>query len=126
MNFSADDRDILAMERRVMRMFGTYLHILQAILLTDAPQNILLAAFLHLPGEQELIQNEVCFLEVENDVQFTNIAVVLVHLLNIAMYDLEGDELIICRGAAGDEEERSISPVHNLCFYRCVRRVSRA
>ena len=49
-------------------LHSTYLHVFQAILLTDAPQHVLLAALLHLSCQQQLIQDEISFLEVEDDV----------------------------------------------------------
>lgn len=89
----------------------TYLHIFQAILLTDAPQYVFLATLLHFSGQQQLVKYEVGLLEIEYDVQLAHVAIVFVHLFYISMNDLESDELVVCRGAAGDEEERSISPI---------------
>jgi hypothetical protein len=50
-------------------------------------------------------------LEVEDDVQLAHVAVVLVHLLNIAVDDLEGDQLIVSVVGSGDEEKRGVSVV---------------
>jgi hypothetical protein len=82
--------------------------------LTDAPEDILLAALLHLSGQQQLVEDEVCLLEVENDVQLADIAVILVHLLHVTVNDFEGDQLVIGRCASGDEEERGITTVNDL------------
>jgi hypothetical protein len=92
----------------------THLHIFQAILLTDTSEHILLAALLHFAGKQKLIEDEVCLLEVEYDVELANIAVILVHLLNIAMHDFEGNQFVIGGSATGDEEEGGITAVDDL------------
>lgn len=83
----------------------THLHIFQTVLLTDAPKNVLLATFLHLSRQQELVQDKVCLLEVENDVEFADVAIVLVHLLHVSMDDLQGDQFVVSRCASGDEEQ---------------------
>lgn len=79
-----------------------------------AAQYVLLAALLHLAGQQELVEDEVGLLEVEDDVELADVAVVLVHLLDVAVDNLEGDELIVGRVAAGNEEERGVATVDNL------------
>lgn len=91
-----------------------HLHILKAILLPYAAQHILLAALLHLTSQQQLVEDEVGLLEVEDDVELTHVAVVLVHLLDVAMDNLEGDQLIVGRVAAGDEEERGVAAIYDL------------
>ena len=73
----------------------TYLYVLQAVLLAYAPQNVFLAAFLHFTRQQQLIEYEVGLLEVEDDIQLAHIPVVLVHLLDISMDDLKGDEFVV-------------------------------
>lgn len=99
-----------------------YLHILKAILLTDATKHILLTALLHLASEQKLIQYEICLLKVEYYVQLANIAIVFVHLFNITMNNLQCDQLVIGRVAPGDEEERSVATIDD--FGICVRQSS--
>lgn len=69
---------------------------------------------MHLPRKQQLVEDEVCLLEVEDDVELADVAVVLVHLLNVAVDDFERDQLIVGRVAAGDEEERGISAIDDL------------
>jgi hypothetical protein len=69
----------------------THLHVLEAVLLAYAPKHILLAALLHLACQQELVEDEVGLLEVEDDVEFAHVAVVLVHLLYVAVDNFEGD-----------------------------------
>jgi len=91
-----------------------HLHVFHAVLLADTPQHVLLAAFLHLAREKKLVQNEVRLLEVEDDVEFAHVAVILVHLLHVAMDNLKSDELVVRGGAAGDEEEGSVAAVNNL------------
>ncbi len=44
-----------------------------------------------------------------------DVAVVLVHLLDVTVDDFECNQLVILGRAAGDEEERGVSTVHNLC-----------
>jgi hypothetical protein len=92
----------------------THLHVLQAVLLPYAPEYILLAALLQFASNQELIEDEVGLLEIEDDVQLADVAVVLVHLLDIAVDNLEGEQLVVGRVAAGDEEEGGVSAVHDL------------
>jgi len=43
-----------------------------------------------------------------------HISVVFIHLLDISVDDLQGDELVIRRIASGDEEEGGVSSVDNL------------
>jgi hypothetical protein len=96
------------------KVASTYLHIFEPILLAYATQHILLAALLHLACQQKLIQYKVCFLEIEDDVEFAHIAVVFVHLLDEAMHDLESDKFIVCGVTAGNEEEGRVSTIYNL------------
>lgn len=91
-----------------------YFHVLQAVLLADASQHVLLATLLKLTSYQELVEDEVGLLEIEDDVQLTNISVVLVHLLHVAVHNLEGNQFVIGGIASGDEEERGISAVNDL------------
>jgi len=93
------------------------LHILKTVLLSYASKHVLFAALLHLTSEQEFVQYEVCLLKVEDDIELADIAVVLVHLLNVAMDNLESDQLVVCGITSGDEEERGISAVHDLCVF---------
>ena len=106
-------------ERRSRAHFA-HLHVLKAVLLPYAAQHVLLAALLHLAGQQQLVEDEVGLLEVEDDVELAHVAVVLVHLLDVAMDDLEGDQLIVSRVAAGDEEERGISAIYDLGVWKNV------
>jgi hypothetical protein len=53
-------------------------------------------------------------LEVEDDVELANVAVILVHLLNISMHDFEGNQLVIGGSATGDEKEGGITAVDDL------------
>lgn len=78
----------------------------------NTPQYVLLGALLQLSGDEEFVEYEVCLLEVEDDVQFADVAVVLIHLLDVAVDDLERDELVICRIDPGDEEERCIAAIN--------------
>jgi len=50
-------------------------------------------------------------LEVKDDVQLADVAIVFVHLLHIAVDYLKGNEFVVCRGAASDEEEGGISTI---------------
>lgn len=96
---------------RVDITWKTYLHVLKAVLCTNNPEHILLAALLHLAGDQQFIKDEVCLLEVEDDVQLADIAVVFIHLFDITVDDLEGDQLVVGVVRGGDEEERGIATV---------------
>lgn len=82
--------------------------------MTYAPEHILLAALLHLARKQKFIENEICLLEVEDDVELAYVAVIFVHLLNISMHDFEGNQLVIGGGATGDEEKGGITAVDDL------------
>ena len=55
--------------------------------------------------------------ERENDVELADVAVVLVHLLDVAVDDLERDQLVVVGGAPGNKEERSIATVDDLGIY---------
>ncbi len=96
----------------------SYLNVLQTVLLTDTPQHVLLTALLHLARQQQLIQYEVGLLEVEDNVQLAHVAVVLVHLLDVAVDNLQRDELVVRGGAAGDEEEGGVASVYDLTVWR--------
>lgn len=95
----------------------TYLHIFKGVLLADAAKNILFTRFLQLAGEEDFVEDIVCLGEREDDVELANVAVVLVHLFDISVDNFEGDQLVIFGGASGDEEERCISAIDNLCIY---------
>jgi hypothetical protein len=92
----------------------THLHVLQAVLLAYTAEHVLLATLLHFARQQKLIEDEVCLLEVEDDVELAHVSVVLIHLLDIAMDDFERDQLIVCGVATSDEEERGISAIDDL------------
>lgn len=57
-------------------------------------------------------------MEVEDDVELAHVAVVLVHLLDVAMDNLERDQLIVGGVAAGDEEERGVAAIDDLGIWR--------
>lgn len=98
-----------------------YLHVLEAVLRANDTKHILLTTLLHLAREKELVKDEVCLLEVEYDVKLADVAVIFVHLLYVAVYDLEGDELIVGGIGGGNKEERSISAVNDFCVW--IKRV---
>jgi hypothetical protein len=93
---------------------STNLHVLERVLLRDAPQDVLFAALLQLPCQQELVQNIVGLCEGKDDVELANVAVVFVHLLDVSVDDLERDQLVVLGGATGDEEQRGISAINDL------------
>ena len=97
----------------------THLHVFKRVLLRDATQDRLLAALLHLSREQQLVENVVRLCEGEDNVELAHVAVVLVHLLYIAVDDFERDQLVIVRRAAGDEEEGCVAAIDDLCV--CAR-----
>lgn len=82
--------------------------------MTYTPQHVLLAAFLQLSGEQQFVEYVVGFCEREYNIELADVAIVLVHLLDVAMDDFEGNQLIVVGGAAGDEEEGGVSAVDDL------------
>jgi hypothetical protein len=77
--------------RRQGDSISTYFHILQTVLLANTSQDILFAALLHLTRQEELVEDEIGFLEIEDDVELADVAVVLVHLLDISMDNLQCD-----------------------------------
>lgn len=95
----------------------TYLHVFQTVLLANTSEDVLLAAFLHLTSEEELIENEVCLLKVEDNIELAHIAIIFVHLFDEAMHDLQGNELVIRRVYPGDEEKGGIAPIDNLGIF---------
>ena len=95
----------------------TYLHLLQPVLRANHPQHILLTALLQLPRQQQFVQDEVGFLEVEDDVQLAHVAVVLVHLLDVAVHDFQRDQLVVGGVGGGDEEEAGVAAVDDFRVY---------
>jgi hypothetical protein len=104
---------------------NTYLHVFQTILLANTSEDILLAAFLHLAGEEELIEDEVCLLEVENDIQFAHIAIIFVHLLDETMHNFQSDELVVSGVYPGDEEKRGVAAINDLGVFAILSVVCR-
>ena len=51
-------------------------------------------------------------MEVEDDVEFADVAVVFVHLLDVAVHDFEGDEFVVGGVGGGDEEEGGVAAVY--------------
>ena len=82
-------------------------------MLSDTPQHVLFTTLLQLARQQQFVENVIRLGEGEDDIELANVAVVLIHLLNVAVDDLERDQLIVFGGGAGDEEERSVTAVHN-------------
>ena len=96
----------------------THLHLLQPVLRPDHAQHVLLATLLHLARQQQLVEDEVGLLEVEDDVQLADVAVVLVHLLDVAVHDFQRQEFVVGGVGGGDEEEGGVAAVDDLRF--CV------
>lgn len=82
-----------------------------------APQHIFLAALLQFTSKQKLIQDKVRLLKVEDDVQFTHVAIVLVHLFNVSVDDLQSNQFVVGRGTAGNEEKGRITAIDNFGVY---------
>lgn len=55
-------------------------------------------------------------------VYLAHIPIILVHLLNISVYNLESDEFVVGRVAAGNEEEGGITSIHD--FRICPEGIS--
>ena len=94
-----------------------YLHVLKTILLADNTKHIFLATLLHFTSQNQFIKNKVCFLKVEDNIQFTDISVVFVHLLNVSMHDFKADQFVVCRGTASDKKEGCVSSVNHFGIY---------
>jgi hypothetical protein len=78
---------------------------------------------LHLASKKQLIEDEVRLLEVEYYVKLTDVAIVFIHLFNVTVDDLEGDQLVVGGVAASDEKQGGIASIDNLAVYwgRAVR-----
>lgn len=106
------------------KQMQAYLHIFETVLLTDDSENVLLTAFLHLSSENELIEDEVCLLKIEDDIQLADVSIIFVHLLHVSVHDFESDQFVVDRSAASDEEEGSITAIDHFCLYEVVKNVS--
>lgn len=93
---------------------STHLHLFQPILCANDSENVLTATLLHFASQQQLIQDEVCLLEVEYDVELAHVAVVFVHLFNVSVNNLKGQEFIVGGICGCDEEEGGITAVDDL------------
>lgn len=97
---------------------ATDLHVFKGVLLRYATQDVLLAAFLQFSSQKQFVQDIVGLREREDDVQFADIAVILVHLLDVSVDDFESDQLVVFGRASGNEEEGGISTIYYLGVYR--------
>lgn len=50
-------------------------------------------------------------MEIEDDVELADVAVVFVHLLDVAVHDFKGDEFVVRGVGGGDEEEGGVAAV---------------
>ena len=75
---------------------------------------------MHFASEYKLIEYEVSLLKVEDDVQLADIAIVFVHLFDVAMHNLKGNQFVVGGGAASNEEKRSVSAVDHFGVWRVV------
>lgn len=96
----------------------THLALLQPILRPDHAEHILLRTLLHLARQQKFIEDEVGLLEIEDDVELADVAVVFVHLLDVAVHDFQRDQFVVCWVGRGDEEEGGVAAVDD--FRICV------
>lgn len=87
--------------------------VLKSVLCADRLQHLLLAGLLHFTGYEELVENEVGFLEVEDDVQLAHAAEVSVQELHIAMYDFQTCQLVVAILDGAAEVERCVPLVHD-------------
>ena len=110
---SPASQSVEAMQLKSVEM--THLHVLERVLLGNTPQHILFAAFLEFSRQKEFVEDVVGLGEGEDDIKLADVAVVLVHLFDVAVNDLEADQFIVVGGATGDEEQGGISTVDNFC-----------
>ena len=80
----------------------------EGVVLAYHLQRLLLATLHDEPAYNHLLQNEVCLVEVEDQVQLADIAKVAVKDLDEVMDDVEDDELVVFLLDAGNEVERGI------------------
>lgn len=97
------------------------LGLLDAVALRHDAQHRLFARFLDLAGDDELVKDLVRLLEVEDaalaidvQVELAHVAKVAVEDLDVAVDDLERDQLVVVRRDARHKEERRIPPIHDL------------
>lgn len=93
------------------------LGILDRVLLCNAPQEILLTALLHLTSNQQLVEDEIRLLEIKDNIQLADVAVIFVHLLDVAVHDFQRDKLVISAIDTGHEEEGSVTAVDYFHVY---------
>lgn len=60
------------------------------------------------------ITHGIGLLEVEDQVQFTDVSKVSVQDFHIAMHDFQGEQLVVAGGDGANEEERSVATVDDL------------
>lgn len=87
------------------------LDIFLRILLSNNTQDTLFTTFLQLAIHDQLVEHEIGFLEIEDEVEFTDIPKILVERLDVSMDDFERQELVVVRVDACDEEETGVAPV---------------
>ena len=91
------------------------LGILNRILLGNTLQQPPLTTLMHLTSNQQLIKDIICLLKIKYNVQLAHISIVLVHLFDVAVYDLQRDEFVVGAVDSRDEEEGSIAAVYYFC-----------
>ena len=70
-----------------------------------------LAGFLQMTSNKQFVENVICLVEVEDDVQLTHISEVTIQHLHEQMNLFQNNQLIVVLVHACDEEERSIALV---------------
>ena len=53
-------------------------------------------------------------MKIEDDVELADVAVIFVHLLDVAVHDFKSDKLVVGGGAPNYEEERGVAAVDDL------------
>lgn len=73
---------------------------------------------MHFSGQEKFVENKICFLKVENDIQLAHVSIIFVHLLDVAVDDFEGDQFVVGGSTAGDEKEGCITAIDYFAVWR--------
>lgn len=74
-------------------------------------QHNLLTRLLNLPSKEDLVKNRIDLVEIENQIQFTDVAEELIQHFDKEVNGLEVGELVVVCVDAGAEEEARVSSV---------------
>ena len=82
----------------------------------DDLQNVLPARVLQLSAQHHLVQQEVGAVEIEDQIELTYVAKVLIQRLDEKMDRIQGEQFIVVVRDAGHKVQRRVATVHDLRF----------